>query len=237
MKLLTTIAALILTIAAHAQTADEIVDKHIAAIGGRDNINSLKSAIIESEIDIMGNPTPSTTTIIFGKAQLTEINFNGTKIINCITVDKGGWAINPMTGSTSAEAMPEEQVKASLPQLAAGGMLFNYAANGHEVVLAGREDVNGVKAWKLVLTTKEGGNCVYYIDPDTYYIVRSVAKVMMGGTEIAQGINFSDYRKTDSGNVMPFAYAIEIPTGTALQVTVKKVTINPDVDPKIFDKP
>lgn len=237
MKLLTAMAALTLTIAAHAQTVDEIVDKHIAAIGGKDKINSLKSAIIDSEIDIMGNPAASTTTIIYGKAQLSEINFNGTKMVNCVTVDKGGWAINPMTGSTSAEPMPEEQVTATLPQLAAGGTLFHYAANGHKVELAGQEDVNGVKAWKLVVATKESGSIVHYIDPATYYIVRSVARVNMGGTEIDQGINFSDYRKTDAGNVMPFAYTIEIPTGMTLKVTVKKVTINPNIDPKVFDKP
>lgn len=234
---ITALAALTLSVAAHAQTADEIVNKHIEAIGGKDKINALKSAIIESEIDIMGNPAPSTTTTIFGKAQLSEINFNGTKIVNCVTVDKGGWAINPMAGSTSAEPMPDEQVKASLPQLSAGGTLFNYAANGHKVELAGQEEVNGVKAWKLVVTTKEGGHFVHYIDPSTYYIVRSVAKINMGGTEMEQGVNFSDYKKTDAGNVMPFAYAIEIPTGMTLNVTVKKVTINPTIDPKVFEKP
>lgn len=231
------LAALTANLAVKAQTVDEIVNNHINAIGGKDKINAMKSMYVESDMDIMGTAAPSVTTVLFGKASLGEVNYNGQKIINCVTADKGGWAINPLAGQTTAEAMPEEQVNAGKAQLSAGGSLYNYAAAGNKVELAGQETVNGVKAWKLLVTTREGAHFVHYIDPATWQIVRTVAKVNMGGQEVEQGINFSDYRKTDFGFVTPWSYAIEFPGGMILNVTVKKVEINKEIDPKIFEKP
>src|ERR1700736_4300739 len=117
-----------------AQTTDEIVAKYIDALGGRSIVGSIKTVYVESSIDIMGNEAPCTTYILNGKGYKNELDFNGTKIVQCIT-DKGGWAINPMAGSAQATAIPEEQVKASQSQLQVGGPLYDYAAKGNKVEL------------------------------------------------------------------------------------------------------
>jgi hypothetical protein len=231
------LAALTVSFAVKAQTADEIVNKHIEAIGGKDKIAAMKSLRIEADMEVMGNQASSNTTIVYGKASLSEIDFGGQKIVNCITIDKGGWLINPLAGQVTAEAMPEETVNAGKSQLYPGGALLNYAAKGNKVELAGQEDVNGVKAWKLKVTTKEGSNIVQFIDPTTFYIVKTVTKLNAGGQEIEQGVSFSDYKKTDYGFVAPYTSSIELPQGMTLNVSVKKIEINKEIDPKIFDKP
>lgn len=231
------LTALTVSFAVKAQTADEIINKHIEAIGGKDKISAMKSLHIEADMEVMGNQATSNTTVVYGKGSLSEIDFGGQKIVNCVTVDKGGWTINPLAGQVTAEAMPEEQVNVGKSQLYPGGALFNYADKGNKVELAGQEDVNGVKAWKLKITTKEGGNIVQFIDPTTFYIVRTVTKMTTGGQEIEQGINFSDYKKTDYGFVTPHTSSIELPQGMTLNVSVKKIEINKEIDPKIFDKP
>lgn len=231
------LASLSLSFAVKAQTLDEIINKHVDALGGKDKINTMKSMYMESDMDIMGTAAPSVTTILFGKGSLSEVNYNGQKIVNCVTIDKGGWAINPLMGQVTAEAMPEEQANAGKPQLSAGGTLVDYAAKGNKVELAGQEDANGVKAWKLVVTTKEGAHFVHYIDPATWQIVRTVARINFNGQEIEQGVNYSNFKKTDFGFVVPYSYAIEYPGGMTLTVAVKKIEINKEVDPKIFDKP
>lgn len=231
------LAALTMNYAVQAQTVDDIINKHIEAIGGKEKISGLKSMVVESEMDIMGTAAPTVTTTVYGKAQLSEINYNGQKIVNCFTADKGGWSMNPLMGQASAEPMPDDQVKASRPQLEPGGSLYNYAANGFKAELAGQEDINGKKAYKVVLTSKEGASFVHYIDPTSYYIVRTVAKISVGGNPVEQGINFSDYKKTDFGVALPYTYSIELPNGMTLSVNVKKVEVNKEIDPKIFDKP
>jgi hypothetical protein len=46
----------------------------------------------------------------------------------------------------------------------------------------------------------------------------------------------SDYRKTDAGIMYPFAEALETPQ-YSLSIAIKKITVNPTIDPTIFDMP
>src|SRR5690349_522 len=82
-----------------AQTADEIIAKHIEAIGGKDKIAAIKSLHMETSSQIMGSDAPGNVTILNGKGFKSETEFNGSKMIQCYT-DQGGWATNPMGGNT-----------------------------------------------------------------------------------------------------------------------------------------
>src|ERR1700760_294125 len=93
------ITALAGAAALQAQTADEIVNKHIAALGGKEAIGKVKSLVTESTISMMGGENPATTTIVDGVGYKSEMEFNGTKIVQCVT-DKSGWMINPMKGAS-----------------------------------------------------------------------------------------------------------------------------------------
>src|SRR5689334_13011792 len=81
-------------IAVHAQTADEIINKHIDAIGGKDKLSQVKTVYSESTVQVMGNEAPSTLTVINGKGFRLESDINGQKMVQVYT-DKSGWAINP----------------------------------------------------------------------------------------------------------------------------------------------
>src|SRR6516164_3662383 len=148
--------------AIQAQSVDDIINKHIDAVGGKDKINSIKSIYLESTLEVMGNEAPSTTYIVNGKGYKSETDFNGQKIINCVT-DKGGWSLNPMMGQSSPEAIPEDQLKAGRSQLQVGGPLFDYKAKGNKVELVGRDSVNGVSTYKLKVTTKDSVESTFFI--------------------------------------------------------------------------
>jgi hypothetical protein len=231
------LAALTMSVSVKAQTVDDIVNKHIEAIGGKDKVSGMKSLYVEADMEIAGNQATSTNTILYGKGARNEIDFGGQKIINCFTIDKGGWAINPMMGQVTAEPMPEGQANAGKATLSPGGSLLNYAAKGNKVELAGQEDVSGVKAYKLKVVTKEGANLTFFIDPTTYYVIKSITKINANGQDVEQAVTYGDYKKTDYGFVTPYTSAIELPTGMTINVTVRKVEVNKEIDPKVFDKP
>src|ERR1051325_6758756 len=69
----------------YAQTADEIVNKHLDAVGGKAKIAQLNSIRTESSIDIAGQKAPSTTTILNGKGFRNEVDFGGQKMIQVVT--------------------------------------------------------------------------------------------------------------------------------------------------------
>jgi hypothetical protein len=222
------LAALLAFTTLRAQTADDIVNKYTTAIGGKDAISSVKSLILETSVAVMGNDMPSTTTIVVGKGYKNESDFQGTKIISCIS-DKGGWMINPMAGASTPTAMTDDQIKAGKVQLQIDP-LANYAASGYKVELLGKDSAD----YKLKMSGT-GVDVTYYINMKTYLIDKAVSK----GTSADGGettINFSDYRKTDAGIMYPNAESLDLPN-FSLAITIKKITVNPTIDPTVFDMP
>ncbi len=137
-------------------------------------------------------------------------------------------------GQTAAEALPADQVKASKANLDAGGPLFNYAAKGNTVTFAGKENVNGKDAFKLKLKTKDSVESVFFIDPATWYILKSIAKTSVAGNEVETTIVFSNYKKTDYGYVMPTNTEINMSQGLVLNITSKKTEINKEMDTEVI---
>jgi hypothetical protein len=215
-----------------AQTADEIIAKHVDAIGGKDKISQIKSLYMETTSQIMGNEAPGTTTILNGKGCKSEFDFNGSKITQCFT-DKGGWSVNPMAGSSDAQAMPEDQYKSGKSQMNIGGDLFNYATKGFKAELLGKE----ADGYKIKLTGTDSSETTYYIDPSTYYIKKAMKKGEMMGQEVEVTSTYSDYRKTDYGFVVPYGIEVDFGGNFSFTSVVKKVEINKDIDPAIFAMP
>jgi outer membrane lipoprotein-sorting protein len=236
MKILKYCLLLILTvrgvIPAQAQTVDDIINKHVDAIGGKDKLSQIKSLYAESSVQVMGNEAPSTLTILNGKGYKMESEPNGQKMVQCYT-DKGGWMINPFAGGSDAQALPGDLYKANEDQIYVGGPLVNYASKGNKVELQGKED----GGYKIKVTNKDSAESTFYIDPSTYYITKQVQKGNMMGQEMEITRTYSNYTKTDFGYVMPYTTEISYGGQFSLTSTVKKVEINKDVDPKIFDMP
>lgn len=213
-----------------AQTADEIISKHVEAIGGKDKISQVKSLYMETAISIMGNDVPSTAYLLEGKGFKTEMEFNGSKIINAFT-DKSGWMVNAMAGASTPQPMADPMYQAGKNALYAEGILPDYAAKGYKVELVGKED----SAYKLKATN--GTNeAFYYIDPTTYYVTKTVMKGDMMGQPVDITTTFSDYKKTDFGLTIPFSSLTDM-GAFSFPAKVTKVEVNKEIDPTIFEMP
>jgi len=218
-------------VAAKAQTADDIINKHLDAIGGKDKLAGVKTYVATGTTSAMGNDGASTTTFVAGKGYKTEIEIGGQKLVTTVT-DKGGWMINPFQGGTDAQPIPDDQYKGNEGEIYFDPFL-DYAAHGGKAELKGTEGT----ATKIALTNKDNSTTTYYIDNTTFYITKAVRTVNMMGNDAELTMTFSDYRKTDFGTTV--AYSVEMAFGSQFSMTTtsKTVVINGDVDPKAFDMP
>ncbi len=229
------LVALCSTCFVSAQTADEIVAKHVEAVGGKEKLAEIKSVVIQSSIEVMGNSANTKTTIVNGKGFKNESDFNGQQMVQAVN-ENGGWAINPFGGSGSPEAMPEAQYKSSMDEMWVPDPLFEYQAHGGTVVLDGQEKIGEVNAYKLKYTGKGGLESAYYIDPATYFIVRVVQKTDMMGQEVTMTSDLSDYQISDFGVYL--AHSANVDLGQfAMTRKLKEVKFNDEVDLSIFEMP
>jgi hypothetical protein len=109
---------------------------------------------------------------------------------------------------------------------------MDYASKGTKVSLEGKDGDD----YKVKAVTKDGTEILYYLNSKTYLIDKAVAKMSVNGQDMDRTITFSDYKKTDVGFVMPYSQQVVLPQVT-LNITNKKIEVNKDIDPAIFEKP
>ena len=187
---------------------------------------------METSVQVMGNDAPSTTVIVEGVGYRTETEFNGSKMVQCYT-DKGGWSVNPMAGAADPTPMADDEYNLGKDQIHVGGALYDYAARGSKIELVSKD----ATTYKLKLTSKENVETTYVIDATTYLIKSVIRKAKMQGQDVDVTTNFSDYRKTDVGYLIPYAMDVDFGGQFQLSIAVKKAEVNKTIDPVIFAMP
>ncbi len=211
-----------------AQTADEIINKHIAAIGGADNWKKVKTVNMVGSINSGGMEIPVSIITVNGKAMKVEFTVNGMTGYQILTTTEG-WSYSPFQGQSKPEALTAEVVKDQQDQLDVQGELMDYKAKGNKVEYLGKDDVDGTECFKLKVTMASGKEENVFIDAATYYHIRTVAKAKVDGKEIEATSNLSNFQKLPEGIVFPMS--MESGNGP---INFKTVEINKPVDDKIF---
>jgi hypothetical protein len=219
----------------YAQSADDIISKHIEAIGGKEVLNKVSSMYMEVSTQVMGNEMTGTVTVLKGKGYKSEANFNGQKIIQCVT-DTAGWMVNPMAGVIQPTPMPAEAYKMSKLQLDVEPTL-NYAEKGYKAELLGTDSAGNIKAYKIKFTTPDSTAFIFFIDPSTYYTVKTTFSGQVMGQNVDIVSSYSNYKKTDSGFIFPYTIDTDFNKQFSYTTTITKVEINKPVDPSVFAMP
>ncbi len=212
-----------------SQTVDEVIDKSLAASGGKDKLLALNSLVTEGTLSISGQDVKIKVTQVHNKAQRVDISFGGMNGYTIQTKDSG-WTFLPFQGQTKPEATPPDVIKESVDLLDLQSPLLNYKEKGHTVELLGKDDVDGTECFKLKLVTKSGIEQTLFIDPVNYYTIKQITKTKAGGQEKEETATFSNFKKLDSGYTFPFSLTGFGPG----ELKVTKIDVNPTVDLSIF---
>ncbi len=211
-----------------AQTMNEVIQKHLDAIGGAENYRKVNSVIMKGNIVQGGTKIPVMITVLQNKGARIEYTFNGMTGYQILT-DTAGWGFNPFQGQSKAEPITPDEVKKSQDQLDLHDELLDYDARGIKLEDLGTDEVDGTEAFKIRVTYKSGKQKTIYISKDDYLTLRTTEKTEINGKEFESTSDLSNYKK--AGDVlMPYSISNSL-QGT---IEIDTIEINPTINPDVF---
>jgi hypothetical protein len=211
-----------------AQTADEIIDKYIEAIGGKENWKKVNSIKMEGNVEVQGLQIPYTMQAVNGKGFRTDGEFQGNFFIDIVTPDKG-WSQNPMAGKATLQPLSADELKEKLDQLDIQGNFIDYKEKGSTVEFLGKDEEDGNEYYKIKLITKNNNETTYFFDTKTYLVYKEETTIKQQGQDVKMSVKSLDYQTVEGGVKIPF----KADQG-GMVLAAKKITLNAPIDEKIF---
>lgn len=222
---------------AGAQTVDEIIAKHVEAVGGLDKIKAVKTVRMTGKITL-GPGIEAPVVMELKRPNSLRMDFTVQGMVGSQGYDGAvGWTFMPFQGSKAAQQMAEEELKMAREQADMDGPLVDYKAKGHTVELVGKDKVEGSDAYKLKVTLKDGVVRHMYIDAEHFLQLKDEARRTIRGTEIDTETILGDYKEVGG---MMFPHSIDSGQKGAPQrqkIVVEKIELNVPIDDARFKMP
>lgn len=239
-----TVAALAATptLLAQSLSADDIVNKHLAAVGGKDALAKITTRRATG-VMVVGTPMGdlSGPVEMVAKApnkmrmavsmDLSALGAQGEIHIEQLFDGTTGWTMNSMQG--------DQQLAGEQLDSAKNGYfpspLLDYVAHGFSIALEPREQVNGRDAYVINLKPKTGNPSKLFFDAETFMLVRTTGKVsnpQLGDVESVS--EPSDYR--DVNGVKVAFTMFQSAGGQNITMKFAKVEHNVPVEDALFVK-
>ena len=189
-------AAFVVPGAAFAQTADELVAKHVEALGGSGALTAINSVQFEGEMRFPGD-FKLTYKEVRAKdkgASKTEAALQGLTLTQAYD-GTNGWRINPFQGRKDAETMSADEARSVADNGSITGPLVNAKADGSTVTYLGREDFDGTDTYKLKVAQKDGDEFVYLLEPETMLAIKVTETRRIRGSQQVSETELGDYEK------------------------------------------
>ncbi|HKT88789.1 MAG TPA: pitrilysin family protein [Candidatus Sulfotelmatobacter sp.] len=211
-----------------------LAEKVAAAMGGLPKLQSIKTMRVNiSQSNGGGPPTPLEVAMAFPDKMHVDVTTPQGKLTIVVSPDEGFMAI-PGMGSRS---MPPQQKTEMMAQLHhdlvyiaqhADDPAFTFAAAGTEKIGdtdAAIVDIGGAVPWVR-----------WYIDPKTGYILREKYKGMGQMGSFDGETDLTDWRNADGIN-LPYKHDNKQNGSATSTSEFQKIEVNPQLDPKLFQKP
>jgi hypothetical protein len=253
---------------AHAGlTADQIVEKNVAARGGLQAWRAVQAVSWTGKLDAGGGSLERSRKLAEGKANRSaleiaerqnpspqvqlpfvlemkrplksrvEIEFAGKTAVQ-VYDGTNGWKVRPFLNRNEVEPFTADEAKAESTKGELDGLLVDYAAKGTKIELDGVEAVEGHDAYKLKLTTKAGDARHVWVDVQSFLDVKvEGAPRRMDGRMRTVWTYQRDFRSVQ-GVMVPFVLETAVDGYPQThKMLIEKVVVNPKLDDALFTKP
>src|ERR1700722_10114817 len=226
-----------LSVLAHGQNAEELVNKNIQAKGGIEKIKAIKSIRLSGKLNggggftaatLQENERPNLVRETFSLQGMTAVTaYDGTT----------GWQIQPFGGHKDPEFMGEDDLKDLLLDADFDGPLVDFKEKGNTVEFLGHDVVDGDDALRLKVTLKDGDIVYYYLDPDTFLEIRKEVQEFVRGS-VRESVTEMGSYKPVAGVMYPYSISQGSKANPAAQsTTIEKIEVNVPIDKADFAVP
>lgn len=228
----------------NAQTADEIIAKYFENTGGIAKWQEVKGIKMSAKLNQGGMEIPLEMIQLEGGKQMTVINFQGKVIKQNVFNGEVLWSTNFMT----QKAEKGDQETTDNMKLLLGDFpdpFLNYKKNGYTIELLGKETLDGSETFKIKLTKKPMTVDGVKVEDVSYYFFDAENFVpLVIHSEIKSGpmkgqvseVKMSDYQEVE-GLSLPFSMTQGLKGQPGQPITLDKIELNPQIDPKEFEFP
>jgi outer membrane lipoprotein-sorting protein len=221
-----------------AQTADEIIARHIRAIGGMEHIQAVTT--MRATGKITGGGGFEATVVQESKRPnkvRSEFTLQGMTGITAYD-GQAGWKISPFEGKKDAESLGEDELKSIVEDADFDGPLINYQQKGNRVELMGTDQVEGTDVYKLKVTLPSGSVRIYYLDTDNCIPIKIEIRRTIRGAEQAFEMSLGNY-KAVAGWLLPHSMETRRAGSSESggKVTIDSIEANVPIDDSRFARP
>jgi hypothetical protein len=199
-------------------TVNDVLNKYLQSIGGRDKITTLSDVVITSSGDVQGQKIVRTQKIkgsdkSYMDITLPDQNMTAVKIL----VNGDSVKLSQMGQSPALDEDARKEIKEDaklFPELD-----FNKA--GYKTELTSIRNINGKDAYEVKVTMPSGNVSTYYYEVSTGYKLKASMTGPRGGTST---VDYSDYRDVSG---FKFPYHVILDQGElVLDMKVESVRLN-----------
>src|SRR3984957_7733952 len=217
-------------------TADQIVQKHVEAIGGTAKLNALQPLVATGQAPILGQ-TEAPLTIQVKRPNMLRLamKFQGREIVQAFD-GVTAWTLNPLIGAEAKASSEEDTRAAEESSDFIGGNLVDYKSKGNIVELVDKEEIEGVAVYKLKITKKNGSVEYDYLDGKSFLPIKTEGRRRQLGQEVLYESKIANYKPVE-GVLMPFSLTQLVNGRLAMEITVEKMEANVPLDAAVFKMP
>ena len=182
-------------------TADQIVEKNVAARGGRDAWRKVNTMVCLGHLQSVTSEAGAVPFVLQMKRpdkSRFEVTVDNEKSIRAFDGNQG-WKVKPPRGG-DAELAPytAEEVRFAKDAPGIDGPLIDHEAKGIAVTLDGTDEVGGHKAYRLLVKLPSGTTRHVWIDATTFLEIRYDREAHgSGGRAGTVFVYYSDYKDID----------------------------------------
>ena len=222
-------------------TLEELLDRHLAALGGRDALAKIRAIRLRGSFTNFG-PRPSDNVPILLVLERPDRYFRRVEMENETVVQAidgaDTWQIAPALGIIEPAPTAEMRILRLRRRVDLAGPLVAWQDKGHEVELLGRGAIEGRQTYALRIAYRDGESATLYMDATSYLPFKEYLRTQVQPRRwIEMAITYDDYRERAQVRI-PTTETIELAFANSVQITRwETIEINPDIEEDLFARP